>query len=247
MAVAPDAPRGYTRLMPTRSIPLHDHAFQPDPSGVLWWAERRWLMVADLHLEKATALARRSGRLLPPYDSTATLARLGAAIDRLDPAAVIALGDSFHDSEGADRLAAEDLTTLTRLAQGRDWIWVLGNHDPDLPAHLPGERVAELAVDGLICRHAAAPGAIGEISGHYHPKAAVSGRAGRVTGRCFVADEHRLVLPAFGAYTGGLDVLDPAIRGLLGPAFHVWLIGRAGLHRFPGARLSPIAPRWLVA
>lgn len=110
---------------------------------------------------------------------------------------------------------------------------MLGNHDPDLPASLPGDRTEELQVDGLVCRHAAAPGAAGEISGHYHPKAAISGRAGQVTGRCFVADEHRLVLPAFGAYTGGLDVLDPAIRGLLGPLFHVWLIGRAELHRFP--------------
>ncbi|OWJ67119.1 ligase-associated DNA damage response endonuclease PdeM [Inquilinus limosus] len=239
--------------MPTRTIPLRDHAFRPDPSGVLWWAERRWLLVADLHLEKATALARRSGRLLPPYDSAQTLVRLGAAIDRLDPAAVVALGDSFHDSDGADRLAAEDLATLTGLARGRDWIWVLGNHDPDLPAALPGDRTEELQVDGLVCRHAAHAGAPkqpdfgGEISGHYHPKAAISGRAGRVTGRCFVADEHRLVLPAFGAYTGGLDVLDPAIRRLLAPIFHVWLIGRTGLHRFPGARLSPIAPRWIAA
>jgi DNA ligase-associated metallophosphoesterase len=231
--------------MPTRTIPLRDHAFRPDSSGVLWWAERRWLLVADLHLEKATALAQRSRRLLPPYDSTATLARLGAAIDRLDPAVVVALGDSFHDSAGPDRLAADDLATLTRLACGREWIWVLGNHDPDLPRSLPGDRTEELQVDGLVCRHAAAPGAAGEISGHYHPKAAISGRAGRVTGRCFVADEHRLVLPAFGAYTGGLDVLDPAIRGLLGPLFHIWLIGRTGLHRFPGARLSPIAFRYI--
>ncbi len=124
-----------------------------------------------------------------------------------------ALGDSFHDSAGADRLAADDLATLTRLARGRDWIWVLGNHDPDLPRSPPGDRAEELQVDGLVCRHAAAPGAAGEISGHYHPKAAISGRAGRVTGRCFVADEHRLVLPAFGAYTGGLDVLDPRSAG----------------------------------
>jgi DNA ligase-associated metallophosphoesterase len=229
--------------MPTRAIPLHDHVFRPDPSGVLWWPERRWLLVADLHLEKATALARRSRRLLPPYDSTATLARLGDAIDRLDPATVVALGDSFHDSAGADRLAADDLATLIRLARGREWIWVLGNHDPDLPAALPGDRVGELAANSLVCRHAARPGTAGEISGHYHPKAAVDSRAGRVTGRCFVADDHRLVLPAFGAYTGGLDVLDPAIRGLLAPAFHVWLIGRAGLHRFPGGRLSPITFR----
>jgi DNA ligase-associated metallophosphoesterase len=233
--------------MPTRTIPLRDHAFRPDPSGALWWPERRWLLVADLHLEKATALAQRSRRLLPPYDSTATLARLGAVIDRLDPVAVVALGDSFHDSRGADHLAADDLATLGRLAQGRDWVWVLGNHDPDLPAALPGDRTPEFTIDGLTCRHAAQPGACGEISGHYHPKAAVSGRAGRVTGRCFVADEDRLVLPAFGAYTGGLDVLDPAIRGLLAAVFHVWLIGRAMLHRFPGARLSPIGQRWAEA
>lgn len=226
--------------MPTRTITLRDHAFRPDPSGVLWWPDRRWLLVADLHLEKATALALRSRRLLPPYDSTATLARLKAAIDRLDPAVVVALGDSFHDAGGADRLAADDRATLAALARGRDWVWVLGNHDPALPASLPGDRMAELTVDGLVCRHAAAPGATGEISGHYHPKAAVHGRAGRVTGRCFVADQDRLILPAFGAYAGGLDVLDPAIRSLLAPAFHVWLIGRAALHRFPGAGLSPI-------
>ncbi|MDR6292837.1 MULTISPECIES: ligase-associated DNA damage response endonuclease PdeM [Inquilinus] len=233
--------------MPTRTIPLRDHDFRPDPSGALWWPERRWLLVADLHLEKATALARRSGRLLPPYDSAATLGRLGAVIDRLDPVTVVALGDSFHDSAGADRLGAAELAVLGRLARGRDWIWVLGNHDPDLPAALPGDRITEFAIDGVTCRHAALPGATAEISGHYHPKAAVSGRAGRVTGRCFVADDHRLVLPAFGAYTGGLDVLDPAIRGLLAPAFHVWLIGRAVLHRFPGARLSPIGQRWAEA
>jgi uncharacterized protein len=158
---------------------------------------------------------------------------------------VVALGDSFHDSDGAGRLGPDDLARLTDLARGRDWIWVLGNHDPGLPATLPGERVAEFRIDGLICRHAAMPGAIGEISGHYHPKAMVIGRAGRVTGRCFVADGNRLVLPAFGTYAGGLDVLDPAIRGLFSPGFHIWLIGRTLLHRFPVGRLSPVAPGYL--
>jgi DNA ligase-associated metallophosphoesterase len=185
-------------------------ALVADCAGVLYWAEEGLLVVADLHLEKGSSFARR-GILLPPYDTAATLSRLARLIARFDPRTVIALGDSFHDGGGPDRVADADRASLLALQRGRDWIWVAGNHDPE-PVDGVGGMSAELvAIGPLTFRHQPLPDAVdGEIAGHLHPVARVSGRGRMVSRRCFAADPRRLVMPAFGAYTGGLNVRDRA-------------------------------------
>lgn len=209
-----------------------------DPSGALFWPARRVLAVADLHFEKGSAYAAR-GRFLPPYDTAATLEALAAAIARHRPACVICLGDSFHDSGAAERLAAADRARLHQLASAHDWVWIAGNHDPAPPAAWGGRVAAEVTLGALTFRHQAnSEPAAGEISGHYHPKAAVRTRAGRIAGRCFVGDRQRLVLPAFGAYTGGLDVRDAALAGLFPSGFSVQLLGRSGVYSFSKADLE---------
>ena len=207
-----------------------------DFSGTLWWEERRLLVAADLHLEKGTGFAAR-GTLLPPYDTRETLARLAAAMARLKPATLICLGDSFHDGGAATRLDADDITVLSRLTSSCDWRWIAGNHDPAPPADWGGRVESEIVLGPLVFRHEALAGrAEGEVSGHYHPKATVQTRARRVSGRCFVTDGRRLILPAFGAYAGGLDVTDPAIGRLFPAGFDIHLIGRAKVHSLPGRR-----------
>jgi DNA ligase-associated metallophosphoesterase len=184
------------------------------PEGVLWWADQRLLVVADLHLEKGSAFARR-GQLLPPYDTAATLARLARLVVRLEPAVVVSLGDSFHDDGGAARLSRRDRATLSALQSGRDWVWIAGNHDPAAPAGLDGTHLDALAIGAVRFVHEPQPmAASGEIAGHLHPAARVAGRGRSVRRRCFVGDGERLVMPAFGAYTGGLNVMDQAFAGL---------------------------------
>lgn len=224
----------------TAAIPLVTNGtkLSADPSGVLFWAARDTLIVADLHLEKGTSLARR-GVLLPPYDTRSTLTRLAAAVERLRPARVICLGDSFHDPAASGRLDDRDRTMLNAMIQGRDWVWVTGNHDPTPPEGLAGE-VVDTFVDGpLTFSHEARPSATpGEVSGHYHPVARVRVRGRSVSGRCFVNDGRRLILPAFGAYTGGLDVGTPAIRSLLDKRFEVGLISADRVWRVPSGELT---------
>lgn len=212
-------------------------ALAVDPEGALWWPERRLLAVADLHLEKASSLARR-GHLLPPYDTRATLARLARLVERHRPAMLLCLGDSFHDVDGPKRLAAEDRAALAALSAVTELLWVEGNHDPGtLPQGL-GRLVDEIAFGALLFRHQATRGfAGGEVSGHYHPKATVFGGLRRVTGRCFVTDGRRLILPAFGQLTGGLDVLDRAYRPLFPEGFEVVLLGQRRAVRFPAGAL----------
>ncbi|MGZ8996161.1 MAG: ligase-associated DNA damage response endonuclease PdeM [Rhodospirillales bacterium] len=205
-------------------------------SGGLYIGELETLVVADLHLEKGSACARR-GRLLPPYDSRATLAALAEAISRFAPSRVVCLGDSFHDRGGTSRLDRADAAALGRLADAREWIWIAGNHDP-APHGLGGRHATELGAGPFVFRHAACRKAgRGEISGHFHPKATVATTGRRYTGRCFVSDGARLILPAFGAYTGGLDVFDPAIGAFLAANFAVHLIGHSRVHAFPANRL----------
>lgn len=209
-----------------------------DPAGALFWPARRLLAVADLHLEKGSAAARQ-GQLLPPWDTRETLERLGLLVRRYAPETVVALGDSFHDRAGASRLAAADLARLARIAQGRRVVWVLGNHDPEPAPHLPGDYLPEFADGPLYFRHEAVRGAVGEVSGHFHPKARIPARAAEISRPCFVADARRLLLPAFGAYTGGLDVQNPAIARLFPRGGRVFLLGRDRLFSFPlsyGAR-----------
>ncbi len=180
------------------------------PSGALHWASRGLLAVADLHLGKSERIARRSGTLLPPYDTEETLARLAADVDAFRPDVVLCLGDSFDDLATADALSATIRAKVSHLQESRQWIWLEGNHDPG-PANLGGSHLHEIRLGPFVFRHIAESGAEpGEISGHFHPKARIRG-----TSRpCFMVDEARLILPAYGCYTGGLDWTASALRDL---------------------------------
>lgn len=208
-----------------------------DLAGPLWWPAECTLVVADLHLEKGSGYAP-SGQFLPPYDSQATLAVLAGVVEARRPDRVICLGDSFHDVRARDRLSPCQVDVVRGLTGASDWIWVTGNHDPAPPADLGGRSVSDLILGPLIFRHEARETARGEISGHYHPKARVRTRLGTVSGRCFVTDGNRLILPALGAYAGGLDARSPAIARLMNPGYQVILLGRERAYRFPAAALS---------
>ncbi len=211
-----------------------------DPAGALYWADEGLLVVADLHLEKGSAFAAR-GVLLPPYDTAATLARLARLVERYAPRLLIALGDSFHDGGGPLRMAPGDRGVLAVLQRGRDWVWIAGNHDPDLPAGVGGGRADVLAFGPLTFRHEPSEQtADGEIAGHLHPLARVTQRGRAVSRRCFANDGKRLVMPAFGAYAGGLNVLDRAIFGLFGTlAFTAHMLGERRLYAIAAQRCLP--------
>ena len=204
------------------------------PSGALWAPALGALLVADLHLGRSERTARRGGALLPPYETAETLTRLEAEVAAVDPRVVVSLGDSFDDDAAAAALGAEAGARLARLAAGRRWVWIAGNHDP-APRGLPGETAATLRLGGLTLRHIGAPGAgPGEVSGHLHPKATLALRGRRIVRRCFLADRARIVLPAFGAYAGGLDACDPAFDALFpGPALALLQLAP---HHLAGAR-----------
>jgi uncharacterized protein len=209
-----------------------------DPSGALLWPEQALLVVADLHFEKGSSIAR-FGSLLPPYDTRATLACLEAVLARHAPRTVISLGDGFHDGEASARLAPADRARLAALVARHDWIWLVGNHDPRRPDGVGGRSATEWQVAGTTFRHIPAGAPDGpEIAGHLHPAARVTVRGRRLTRPCFVGDGRRLLLPAFGAYTGGLDVFDPAIAGLFASSFEVALLGDGRVHPLPQARLD---------
>ena len=185
-------------------------------SGALWWPGLRILVVSDLHLGKSERVLRLGGAPLPPYEAQDTLARLEQDIEACDPALVICLGDSFDDDLAAQGLPEPIETWLTRLQAGRRWTWIEGNHDPG-PVGLGGAHLFELPQPPLTFRHIAQPGAAGEVSGHYHPKARLSARGRSVSRRCFLLDCDRLILPAYGTYTGGLRSEDAALTGLMRP------------------------------
>jgi DNA ligase-associated metallophosphoesterase len=196
-----------------------------DPNGALLWPEQGLLAVADLHLEKGSSFAQR-GVLLPPYDTAATLQRLAGLLARYAPRAVIALGDSFHDGRGPGRLADTDRATLARLQRGRDWIWIAGNHDPDPPVGVGGRFVPELKIGNITFRHEPTGTTDGEIAGHLHPVARVSRLGRAVSRRCFAGDGERMVMPAFGAYAGGLNVRDRAFARVFATlAFTAHMLG----------------------
>ncbi len=206
-----------------------------DLSGALFWEEQRLLVVSDLHLEKGSSFATR-GVLLPPYDTAATLGRLAAVIMRHDPRMVIALGDSFHDRSAHQRLSASDREALVVLQARRDWIWIAGNHDPALPSNLGGVVATEVAIGQIVFRHEPT-GAVGEIAGHLHPKARVSTRGRSLERRCFACDGERAVMPAFGAYTGGLNIRDAAFAKIFGtPGFMAHVLGDRRLHSIAASR-----------
>ncbi|MBR0682361.1 ligase-associated DNA damage response endonuclease PdeM [Roseomonas eburnea] len=210
-----------------------------DPAGVLHWPARRLLCVADLHLEKGSAFAAR-GRLVPPYDSRETLARLVPLLRRYRPRRVVFLGDSFHDRDGAARLPAQERAMLVQALNGAEAVWVAGNHDPVAPEGLPGQAVEAWAEGPLAFRHIPTPRATGEIAGHLHPKATAPTRAGGVCRPCFVTDARRVLMPAFGAYTGGLDIGDAAIASLFPRGGRSFLLGPERLYSFPLAGRGPV-------
>ncbi|MBO0718378.1 MAG: ligase-associated DNA damage response endonuclease PdeM, partial [Rhizobiales bacterium] len=186
---------------------------------------------------KGSAFAAR-GVLLPPYDTTATLARLTKLIEHYRPAVIVALGDSFHDGGGPARMPDVSRAALAALQRGRDWLWLAGNHDPDPPQGIGGRVAARLAIGTLLFRHEPSPhGADGEIAGHLHPSARVAQRGRGVARRCFAADAKRMVMPAFGAYAGGLNIRDRAFVALFGAlSFTAHLLGAGRLYAIPAAR-----------
>jgi DNA ligase-associated metallophosphoesterase len=208
-----------------------------DYAGALFWPDEKLLVVADLHLEKGSAFAAR-GVLLPPYDTAATLARLTRLIEHYAPGAVIALGDSFHDGGGPARMDEISRATLKALQRGRDWIWIAGNHDPAPAVNIGGRFADVLALGPLTFRHEPSPrSSDGEIAGHLHPLARVAQRGRAISRRCFASDGRRLVMPAFGAYAGGLNVRDRAIVSLFGLlAFTAHMLGDRRLYAVPAAR-----------
>jgi len=212
--------------------------FVADASGALWHEAERTLVVADLHLEKGSSFARR-GMFLPPYDTPATLASLAMTIGRFAPRRVVSLGDGFHDSEGAGRLSFDCRGALRNLQLGRDWVWVAGNHDPYAPAGLPGDHALSCHIGGAVARHEPRRGVLGaegEIAGHLHPVANIAARAGGVRRRCFATDTRRCVLPAYGAYAGGLDLRDKAFVQLFDISrLQAVVIGSSRVHVFEPA------------
>jgi uncharacterized protein len=209
------------------------HDFRALPEGALYWPARRALLVADLHFEKASWFAL-GGQMLPPYDTLATLAALTTLVERVAPIELWCLGDSFHDVEGCARLPAEARAMLTALTGSLAWHWITGNHDAVLVDHCGGTVHAEADVDGLVLRHEAEAGEVRpELSGHFHPKLRLTVRGRHVARRCFVATGSKLILPAFGALTGGLDAGHPEIVRAVGPGAEALVATERKLLRFP--------------
>jgi uncharacterized protein len=227
-------PAGLSRA---QRISLMGLDFIPDLSGALYAPEFRALLVADLHLEKGTSLARR-GVHLPPYDTRESLNQLRAALAEARPERLIFLGDSFHDGEARARIDAEDLAVLRAITSSVATVWITGNHDPSPPADIGGRIVEEMALGPVMLRHQAGTLSEGEaeISGHLHPAAAVHARGHRIRCRCFIGDGRRLIMPAFGSYTGALSVRSEPFARLFDD-FEVWMIGTAAIHRFPAAKV----------
>lgn len=208
------------------------------PCGAMWWAEASVLVVSDLHLEKGSSYAQR-GQMLPPYDTRATLNRVAGLMDALAPTTIISLGDSFHDRQARYRMAADDVALVHTLTERSDWVWIEGNHDPLLPDDLGGRLSRELVLGPLTFRHAPTEDTSpGEVAGHLHPCARVVGRGRALRARCFATDGKRMVMPAYGALTGGLNVLDRAFAPLFRDGFIAGVMGRDGVYAAGGDRLA---------
>jgi uncharacterized protein len=220
------------------SLTLAGISLHADPAGALYWPEHGLLAVADLHLEKGSSFAAR-GQLLPPYDTAATLGRLALLIAHYAPRIVVALGDSFHDDDGPTRLMPGDRDHLSALMRGRDWLWLAGNHDPEPAAGIGGVFCDTVSFDSFTFRHRPM-GNRGEIAAHLHPVARVARRGRAVSRRCFAADDSRMVMPAFGSFTGGLNVRDAAFADLFGTLdFTAHMLGEARLYAIAARRCLP--------
>ena len=207
--------------------------FLATPEGALYWPEQSALLVADLHLEKASWFAR-FGQMLPPYDSIATLGALDRDIGRTGATRLYCLGDSFHDKFGCDRLPADARALLTSLTGRVDWVWITGNHDAGFIDHCGGRIAEEVHLDGIVLRHEAiAQDPTPEMSGHYHPKLRLRMKGRHVSRRCFVASATKLILPAYGTLTGGLDAHHPEILRKVGPGASALVPVTDRLLRFP--------------
>lgn len=200
----------------TRDFLFGGQLFQVAGDAALYWPGQRALLVADLHLEKASAYAT-GGQMLPPYDSLSTLDELGRLAGAHDAQAIICLGDNFHDNDGERRLGGGAASLLRHLTHAFDWTWITGNHDRNLAARWGGDAVVEIAAAGIVLRHQAEPtDTTPEISGHFHPKYRAIMRKRMVSRRCFVQTGSKIIMPAFGALTGGMDAGDAAIRSACG-------------------------------
>lgn len=227
-------PHGLSRA---HTITLGGLALVPDLSGALFVPDYAALLVADLHLEKGTSLAKR-GVHLPPYDTRESLRQLGAVIASTRPQRLIFLGDSFHDTSARERIDEEDLALLRSITSQIETVWIAGNHDPAPPDDIGGTITSHAALGPLTLRHEQKPLDDNEfeVSGHLHPAASVVSRGHRVRCRCFIGDQRRLIMPAFGSYTGALGISSEAFAGLFGD-FNVWMIGASAIHRFPARKV----------
>lgn len=218
----------------------------PLPEGALWWPDHETLIVSDLHFEKGSSYAVR-GQMLPPYDTHTTLTRIETLVDTLVPRRILSLGDSFHDRAAETRLGADSVARIQALTGRCDWIWVEGNHDPDPPQFLGGSAAKSVTLGALTFRHEPT-GTPGEVAGHLHPVAKLSGRNRSVRRKCFVSDGHRLVLPSLGAFTGGLNILDPAFSEAFPEGGTMaFTLGRDHVIAVPSHRLMPDVKRTQTA
>ncbi len=242
----PRRPRGKARPLPPIAIAdacveakLAGVTVRALPEGALWIADAKTLVVSDLHLEKGSSYALR-GQMLPPYDTHAALLRLTDLMLRLSPEIIVSLGDSFHDGAGPARMDPRDRTLLNVLMSRCDWIWIEGNHDSKAPETLGGAVREVLHMGALVLRHHPTPGPVpGEIAGHLHPCAKVTGRGSAVRRRCFAYGDDRLVMPAFGAFTGGLNICDDAFAPIFPDGATALVLGRDKVQPAPMQRLLP--------
>jgi DNA ligase-associated metallophosphoesterase len=224
-------------LSRSHRITLGGMDFIPDLSGALYVPDFGTMLVADLHLEKGTSLARR-GVHLPPYDTRESLSQLQETLRQSTPRRLIFLGDSFHDGEARQRIDSADVDLLRSITAAVDTVWITGNHDPSPPQDLGGTIVSEVALGAVTLRHVPKMLAASEleVAGHLHPAAAVHARGHRIRCRCFVGDHRRIIMPAFGSYTGALNVRADAFVGLF-EDYHVWMLGSSAIHRFPASKV----------
>ena len=218
-------------------IELMGQQFLCDHEGALFWPEQNCLIVSDLHLEKGRAMAGQ-GSMVPPYDTKITLQRLNECLERWKPKTVISLGDSFHRDDSAQNLPRPYRATIEIMVDKFEWVWISGNHDPNAPDGLAGSIMDELEIDNLKFRHEPQLSAQGEISGHLHPAALIQQRGKKLRRRCFASDGNRLIMPAFGAYTGGLNIRNDAFDGLFNDEkLNVWMLGTRRVYCISGSQL----------